>query len=110
MIYIDLYGKPLTHPWIHLWKSTHPETVYKLEDCINFECKQAQDVCKLGGYTTERYTNPNTVRELERTKLESSIHLELQYCLITLDNTVTYNRKHTLEEYTSFESIHCLRV
>ena len=42
--------------------------------------------------------------------LESSIRLEIQYYLITLDNIVTYIGKHTLEEYTSFESIHCLRV
>ena len=48
--------------------------------------------------------------ELERTILESSIHLEVQCYLINLDNTVTYIGKHSLEEYTSFELIHCLKV
>ena len=48
--------------------------------------------------------------ELERTILEISIRLEIQYYLITLDNTVTYIGKHTLEEYTSFELVHCLKV
>ena len=38
-------------PWVHLRKSTHPETVYYLEDCINFEGKQAQNVCKLAKAT-----------------------------------------------------------
>ncbi len=68
-------------------------SVSKLKTSVNSKATQFK-----------RYTNPNTI-ELESTELESSIHLKVQYYLITLDNTVTSNGKHTLEEYTSFELI-----